>query len=249
MTSPARRTRARTAKSRTGASQPARATGKQQPKPQHSAERAATAPAGATPAPRRAQKSAARREAILAAALDEFSARGFAATRLDDVAKRAGVAKGTIYLYFADKETLFQELIRGTLGPLINALEHAQPGDVPLRQRLQAIFQLFVREIYATRRGDVARLVISEGHRFPQVAEFYYREVVERAIAAMRRIIDASVAKDDPAHDALMQFPQLVIAPALMAVVWRGLFGRLAPLDVESLLAAHVDLILGKVRT
>src|SRR5262245_45808700 len=83
---------------------------------------------------RRAQKSAEKRDAILAAALDEFAARGFAAARLDDVAKRAGVAKGTIYLYFADKEALFEELIRAQLGPVVGGLERAAQLDVPFRQ-------------------------------------------------------------------------------------------------------------------
>src|SRR5215813_767162 len=73
----------------------------------------------------RAQKSAARREAILAAALDEFSAQGFAAARLDDVARRAGVAKGTIYLHFRDKEALFQELIRSVLSPFVDTFTAA----------------------------------------------------------------------------------------------------------------------------
>src|SRR5438067_11765979 len=81
----------------------------------------------------RAQKSAARREAILAAALDEFSLQGFAAARLDDVARRAGVAKGTIYLHFRDKETLFQELIRSVLSPFVGTLEIALRRDVPVR--------------------------------------------------------------------------------------------------------------------
>src|SRR5215211_7455124 len=81
----------------------------------------------------RSEKSAARREAILAAALDEFSLRGFAAARLDDVARRAGVAKGTIYLHFQDKETLFEELVRSALGPLIAGLEAAPMAELPLR--------------------------------------------------------------------------------------------------------------------
>src|SRR5216117_396295 len=80
----------------------------------------------------RAKRSAERRDAILAAALEEFSASGFAAARLDDVARRAGVAKGTIYLHFADKETLFQELIRLELSPVVGALEHIAQADIPL---------------------------------------------------------------------------------------------------------------------
>src|SRR5262249_41456153 len=78
-------------------------------------------------------KSAARRNSILDAALDEFSARGFAAARLDDVAKRAGIAKGTIYLFFADKESLFQELIRFKMGPVVGTLESLFAADLPIR--------------------------------------------------------------------------------------------------------------------
>src|SRR5438132_6846370 len=82
---------------------------------------------------RAAERRSERREAILAAALEEFSARGFAAARLDDVAARAGVAKGTIYLYFRDKETLFQELVRAMVGPLVGAIEAAPVGELPVR--------------------------------------------------------------------------------------------------------------------
>src|SRR5512141_103498 len=103
----------------------------------------------------RAKRSAERRKAILAAALDEFSSRGFAATRLDDVARRADVAKGTIYLHFADKETLFQELIRMELSPVLSALEHAAHADIPIRQVAEQLIEIFVREIFETRRKDV----------------------------------------------------------------------------------------------
>src|SRR6202047_3325347 len=81
----------------------------------------------------RTAKAAARRDAILEAALDEFSAKGFASARLEDVAKRADIAKGTIYLYFADKESLFQELIRAKMVPVVGSLELAFATDLPLR--------------------------------------------------------------------------------------------------------------------
>src|SRR5574337_1277603 len=83
--------------------------------------------------PRREEKSAARREAILAAALNEFSARGFAAARLDDVAKRAGVAKGTIYLHFRDKETLIEEIVRAMLIPVVGSVEALGLADLPMQ--------------------------------------------------------------------------------------------------------------------
>src|SRR5262249_43128816 len=84
------------------------------------------------PAPR-AERQAARREAILSAALDEFAARGFADTRLDDIAARAGVAKGTIYLYFRDKEDLFHELVRAMLSPIVGRLASAPMAELPAR--------------------------------------------------------------------------------------------------------------------
>ena len=123
--------------------------------------RRAGAAAGAASAARQAgasaararQRSAARREAILAAALDEFSARGFEAARLDDVARRAGIAKGTIYLYFRGKESLFQELVREMLTPVVGAIEAMGEADLPLRALADRFVDFFVREVYETRRA------------------------------------------------------------------------------------------------
>jgi AcrR family transcriptional regulator len=194
----------------------------------------------------RAARQAERREAILAAALEEFSASGFASTRLDDVAKRAGVAKGTIYLYFRDKESLFQELVRAMLSPLVAKLEAAPMMDLPARAIAEAIADLFVREIFGTRRQDVIRLVIAEGARFPTLAEFYYHEVIERVVAAVRALLKRAVARGELSSDALARFPQLLVAPALVALVWNGLFNRFAPLDVRELMRAHIELLFGE---
>jgi AcrR family transcriptional regulator len=194
----------------------------------------------------RAARQAERREAILAAALDEFAASGFAATRLDDVAKRAGVAKGTIYLYIRDKESLFQELVRAMLSPLVGALEGAPLADLPARAVAETIAELFAREIFGTRRKDVIRLILTEGARFPKLAEFYYHEVIERVMAAMRVVLMRAVERGELRSDALARFPQLLVAPALVAIVWNGLFDRFSPLDVRELMRAHIDLLFGE---
>ena len=193
----------------------------------------------------RAKRSGERRDAILAAALDEFAARGFAATRLDDVAKRAGVAKGTIYLHFADKETLFQELIRVELSPVVGALEHVSHAEMPLRQLTDRLIEVFVREIFETRRKDVIRLVITEGPRFPKLAEFYYREVIARVMETIRAMLRRAFERGELKTDALVQFPQLVAAPGVVAVIWSGLFDRFEPLDVRAMMRAHFDVVLG----
>jgi AcrR family transcriptional regulator len=193
--------------------------------------------------PNRAAKSEARREAIVKAALAEFCARGFAATRIDDVAARAGVAKGTIYLYFEDKEALFREIVTTMLVPLVSVLE-TPPPDIPIREVLGRFFDLFVEEIYSTERRNVIRLVMTEGQRFPELAEFHYRNVVARAIAAMRALLTRAQARGELKDDTLIRFPQLVVAPAMVAIVWSGLFDRFAPLDVAAMMRAHLDLML-----
>src|SRR5436305_3263865 len=196
----------------------------------------------------RAEKSAARREAILAAALDEFAAQGFAATRLDDVARRAGVAKGTIYLHFRDKEALFQDLVRSVLSPLVGMLEGIAQADAPLRSLAERIVDVFVDEIYATRRKDVIRLIITEGPRFPKLAEFYYREVLSRVIQAMRGMLRHAIERGELDNEAVLRFPQLLVAPGLVAIIWSGLFDRFEPLDVRALMHAHLDLLFGERR-
>ena len=204
-------------------------------------------PASKSIAPKsvRGDRKTERRDAILAAAIEEFSASGFAATRLDDVAKRAGIAKGTIYLYFRDKESLFLELVRTMLGPLVGAIEKAPMADLPVRVAAESIVDLFVREIYGTRRKDVIRLIIAEGPRFPKLAEFYYREVIARVMPAMRAMLMRAVERGELGNDALARFPQLLIAPGLVAVLWNGLFDKFSPLDVRELMRAHLDLIFG----
>ena len=195
----------------------------------------------------RKARSAARREAILAAALDEFSSRGFEAARLDDVAKRAGVAKGTIYLYFRDKESLFQELIRAMLTPLVGTIEALGAADVPINVLADQIVEMFVREVYETRRKDVIRLMISEGRRFPKLAEFYYREVLSRIIAAMRAILRRAAARGE-VPESLADFPQIIVAPGLVAIIWSGLFERFEPLDVRKMMKAYVELLFAPRR-
>ena len=180
------------------------------------------------------------------AALDEFIARGFTATRLDDVAKRAGVAKGTIYLHFKDKESLFQELIRTALVPLIGRLAAPPPVGGTVRAALERFAQTFTQEIISTRRGDIVRLIVAEGARFPNIADFYYREVVSRGMAAMRTLIELGISRGEIRQEALTRFPQIVVAPAIVAVIWQGLFGGHAPLDATGMLRVHLDLIFGE---
>lgn len=197
---------------------------------------------------KRAARSAERRQAIVDAALVEFSAKGFAAARLEDIAARAGVGKGTIYLYFDAKEELFQELIRTSIVPIVGRLGAPPSPETSARQLFVRFIEMFVSEVYHTRRADIIRLIIAEGPRFPTLAEFYYREVVSRGIAGMQMLLQYGISRGEIVNPALIKYPQVVIAPAMLAVIWHGLFDKIAPLDVQAMLDVHVDLIFGPGR-
>jgi AcrR family transcriptional regulator len=203
----------------------------------------------AKPASNRAERAAERREAIIAAAMDEFIAQGFAATRLDDVAKRAGVAKGTIYLHFKDNEALYEELIRTAIVPLVNRLAAGPPPmGASVRDMIEGFARSFIHEVTTTQRGDIVRLIVAEGPRFPAVADFYYREVVSKGLAGMRAAIQLGIARGEIKNKDLAQFPQILIAPAMIAVIWQSLFARHAPLDANEMFRVHLDLIFGERR-
>lgn len=198
---------------------------------------------------RRKAASEVRRQLILDAGLEVFAAKGFAAARLDDVAEKAGVAKGTIYLSFKDKEDLFEQIVLGAISPLLGRLSSfADTDDLPFEAMIAGLYAMFRAEILGTRRKEILRLVISEGVRFPRIADFYHREVISKGAALLRRIADRSRARGEPVPEDISRFPQLVFAPLLLAVLWDGLFSRIEPLDVEGLLAAQRGLLLGRPR-
>jgi AcrR family transcriptional regulator len=229
--------------------EPTRKTRKSAAKPADRRAGEATSPAP-KPAANRAERAAERRGAIIEAAMDEFIARGFAATRLDDVARRAGVAKGTIYLHFKDKESMFEELIRTAIVPLVVRLNSTPPPPgASVRDMVEGFAKTFIQEVATTRRGDIVRLIVAEGPRFPEVADFYYREVVTRGLAGMRALIELGIARGEIKQKNLARFPQIMVAPALIAVIWQSLFSRHAPLDALEMFRVHLDLIFGERRT
>jgi hypothetical protein len=134
------------------------------------------------------------------------------------------------------------------MGPVVGTLEFALGLDLPAREAAEQAIELFVREIYSTERKDIIRLVISEGPRFPHLAAFYYREVVSRGIAAVRALLVRALERGELRNDAVIRFPQLLVAPGIVAIIWSGLFERQDPLDVRALMRAHLDLLFGEGR-
>lgn len=187
----------------------------------------------------------ARLQTILDAAMEVFLDKGFAEARLEDVAARAGVAKGTIYLYVRSKQALFEALAHSAIGGPIGAVEQQVLAlDASAEDKLRMLFTFLRREVLETRRKDVVRLLLMEAVRFPELAEVYHREVIGKGLRLLRGIAEQGIARGEFRSDALVRFPQLAIAPGLLAMIWMSLFQRLEPLDVEAMLETHLSLLM-----
>ncbi|MGC2660633.1 MAG: TetR/AcrR family transcriptional regulator [Bryobacteraceae bacterium] len=187
--------------------------------------------------------AAGRDRAILKAALQEFTRSGFAAARMEDIARKAGVAKGTIYLRFKDKEALFEAIVRGEISPLVSsATAPPEPGE-PIRVFLERTIIPLVSEPGRSRRTAVIRLLIGEASRFPKLAEFYYRTIIEPGLAAFGRLAQQAFATGELSTDAALRYPHLLVAPAIVGLLWSGLFDRFCPIDLEDMVRAHFKVL------
>lgn len=172
--------------------------------------------------PARRRRKEARPAELTAAALDLFVDKGYAATRLEDVAARAGVSKGTLYLYFDGKEALFKAVVREGLLPALAEGEalvdrFAGPAADLLREVVTGMWRL----IGSQRIGGIPKLVFSEAHNFPEIARFYHDEVIQRGTALVRSVIEHGVASGEFRIADVNAAVHVVIAPLLMRMIWR----------------------------
>ena len=199
---------------------------------------------------RRRERKDTRPQEIVAAAFEEFATHGYAATRLEDVASRARVSKGLPYLYFKTKEALFKAVVKSVITPHFDAIrKQMESTDMSSEEFLKGPFLAFIQELVLSRRAAIARLLIAEGHKHPELTAFYFEHVISHGIEAMRNLIDRGVARGEFRPTQLREFPQLLIAPVLTAVLWRALFERHRHLDTDKLLETHIGLIVDAIRT
>jgi len=186
---------------------------------------------------------------IVAAAFEEFVVKGYAGTRLEDVASRARVSKGLPYLYFKTKEELFKAVVRSVLTPAFDQMrERMLTTELPSEAFLKGPLLSFLQGLVKSRRMYIARLLVSEGHKHPELTRFYYDQVISKGIEALRAFIDRGVERGEFKPTALRDFPQLLVAPALMSVIWRSLFEEHVHLDTDALLKTHIDLVASAIR-
>ena len=200
-------------------------------------------------AKRRERRGDTRPQEIVAAAFEEFAAKGYAGTRLEDVAARARVSKGLPYLYFKTKEALFRAVIKSVITAHFDVMRQSmETTTLSSEAFLKGPFLAFVQELVCSKRAFIARLLIAEGHKHPELTKYYYDQVVSRGIETLTRLIDRGIERGEFRPTRLREFPQLLVAPALTAILWRQLFERHHHLDTDGLLATNVELLTDAIR-
>jgi AcrR family transcriptional regulator len=197
--------------------------------------------------PRWMRRKEARPQELLAAALELFVERGYAATRLDDVAARAGVSKGTLYLYFSSKEELFRAMVRENLLPV---LDDAEALIDNYRGHSADLFREFMHgwwtRVGETQLAGLSKLMMAESGNFPEVAKFYHEEIISRSNALVMRMLERGIARREFRPVDVSHAHLVVVAPVVMLMLWRHSFDacRPEPVSPAAYLESMIDLLI-----
>jgi AcrR family transcriptional regulator len=184
--------------------------------------------------PRWERRKEARPQELLAAAIDLFVERGFAATRLEDVARCAGVSKGTLYLYYTNKEELFKAVVRESILPFLGKAElSVAEFDGHSADLLRNVVMNWSRQIGQSKASGLGKLMLAEAVNFPELAKFYREEVMSRTVRMISSILERGVRRGDFRNFDITQMTQVLIAPMMMLNVWKH--SAVAPCDCSEL--------------
>ena len=202
-------------------------------------------------APKQRRAPAARPQEIIAAALAQFVETGFAGTRLDDVAKRAGLSKAAIYLYFEDKTALFKGVVQHAIASNLGQMEAMLASHRgPVAPLLPRILEFMASRIEHTPMAAVAKLVIAESRAFPEIGQFYLKEVIGRGLPLMEQLLKRGIERGEFRPVDPFLTVRSLMGPMLLAIVWRTVFEPIGAdrLDVQALARHHADLMLHALR-
>ena len=189
---------------------------------------------------------------ILDAALACFSEKGFAACRMDDIARRAGISKGTIYLYFESKEAVFKALARRAIGERIAAIAGQLQAFEGATPELLRMVLIMIGSIASVSDAVVLpRLVLAEAGNFPELAEFWRTEIIDRGLGVFEMIIRRGQARGEFRSVAPEHAARLCVAPLLVIMMWRSVFARYdsQPYDYQGLVETHIETLLRGLST
>ncbi len=199
--------------------------------------------------PRYRRRKEDRPDEIAQAAFEAFAAKGYSATRVEEVAKRAGVSKGLLYLYFKTKEELFKAVIRNVVVRRIDVLiaaldEPNQSAEEFIRGPMLGL----LKQMPGSPIAVVIRLLIAEGPKHPDLVDYYWDNVASRGLQAFQRLLDRAVESGEFRRCPASEQPQLFIAPVIMSVIWRAVFAKRA-LDSDRLIETQIELLLAELRS
>jgi AcrR family transcriptional regulator len=200
------------------------------------------------PEPRYRRRKEERPQEITAAAFDAFAEKGFAGTRVDDVAKRAGVSKGLLYLYFKTKEELFKAVVKSVVIRRVDRMiENVQTTELSSEDFIRGPLLSFLKQIPGSPVAIVIRLLISEGPRHPDLVDYYYENVVAKALAAISGFVERGVTRGEFRQSAISDLPHLVLAPVMLSIIWGIIFSD-KQLDTDALIETQIDMILAHIK-
>jgi len=194
----------------------------------------------------RRRRKAERPKEILEAAFVEFARNGYAMTTLDHIAERAGVTKGTIYVYFENKAHLFISMVREMVQASLDAVQQMfESHEGSTADLLRAYFSFIYQHIVEDRRRrEVVRMLIAEAPRFPELADRYYDEILGPCLEQLKQAIQRGVDRGEIRSSSIIDSPQVVIAPIALVDLWIMMFDDRHPLDLKAYFDAHLDLVL-----
>ncbi len=199
--------------------------------------------------PKRRRRKSARPGEIIEAGVAEFAEKGFAATRLDDVAARAGVVKGTIYLYFDGKEDLFEKAVISRVGPAFETFEGlVAKAEGSSEDLLRTMITIGYRTIIETDAKALLRIIIAEGPRFPAITAFYHQTFIAKGQHLLSQIIRRGIERGEFREGPAADLPLVIMAPMILTAIYKQTFERHQPIPTDAFLNAHLDLIFGGLR-
>ena len=200
------------------------------------------------PEPRFRRRKENRPQEITEAALAAFAEKGYAATRVDEVAKRAGISKGLLYLYFKTKEDLFKAVIRSFVVPKIDELTAiVDASELSSEEFLRGPFLEFVKSVPGSPISILVRLMISEGPKHPDLLQFYWDNVVSRGLDVLKVLLERGVANGEFRHSVVNELPHLFVMPVVFSVIFKLLFEKHCP-DTDKLIEAQLDLLIAHMK-
>ncbi len=200
------------------------------------------------PVPRYQRRKEERPQEITDAAFAAFAENGYAGTRVDDVAKRAGVSKGLMYLYFKTKEELFKAVIKNVVIRRVDSLiEMVETSELSAEEFLRGPLLEFMKKIPGSPVAVVIRLLLSEGPRHPDLVDYYWENVVNRGLTAISLFLERGVERGEFRRTAVNDLPHLLLAPMMLSMIWNLLFTKRA-LDTDKLMATQIEMILAYIK-